>query len=252
MLESSPSMARYFNYVRDAFERSVLFLDVLRQRGNDYLEQSSRTAPHVLNFEFELLIDGRTLPKPVNYALVEIVPPADVAIDPRKRPFIVFDPRAGHGPGIGGMKHDSEIGVALRAGHPCYFVGFLPKPEPGPDDRGCLPRGGAFRSRCRRAARRRGDGKPVLIGNCQAGWQIMMTAAMAPDLPGPIVIAGTPLSYWAGVRGKYPMRYLGGMLGGTWLTSLHGDLGNGIFDGACAGFQFRVQQPGEHVLEKEL
>jgi hypothetical protein len=57
------------DYIRDAFERSVLFLDVLRQRGNDYLEQSSRTAPHVLNFEFKLLIDGRTLPKPVNYAL---------------------------------------------------------------------------------------------------------------------------------------------------------------------------------------
>ena len=27
--------------------------------------------------------------------------------------FIVFDPRAGHGPGIGGMKKDSEIGIAL-------------------------------------------------------------------------------------------------------------------------------------------
>jgi hypothetical protein len=37
----------------------------------------------------------------------------------------------GYGPGIGGMKHDSEIGVALRAGHPCYFVGFLPQPVPG-------------------------------------------------------------------------------------------------------------------------
>ena len=29
------------------------------------------------------------------------------------------------------MKHDSEIGVALQAGHPCYFVGFLPEPMPG-------------------------------------------------------------------------------------------------------------------------
>jgi hypothetical protein len=32
MLESYPSTALYFNYIRDAFERSVL--DVLRQRGN--------------------------------------------------------------------------------------------------------------------------------------------------------------------------------------------------------------------------
>ena len=62
---------------------------------------------------------------------MRIVPPAGTAIDPTKPPFIVFDPRAGHGPGIGGMKQDSEIGVALAAGHPCYFVGFLPQPVPG-------------------------------------------------------------------------------------------------------------------------
>ena len=65
--------------------------------------------------------------------------------DPRKRPFIVVDPRAGHGPGIGGMKQDSEIGVALAAGHPCYFVGFLPEPVPGPDDRGRVQRRGGVR-----------------------------------------------------------------------------------------------------------
>jgi hypothetical protein len=31
-------------------------------------------------------------------------------------------------------------------------------------------------------------------------------AATNPDLSGPIMIAGTPLSYWAGVHGKNPMR----------------------------------------------
>jgi hypothetical protein len=72
MFELNPFATQLLRYYQDAFERSVLFLDVLRQRGNDYLAQSGRTAPHVLNFEFKLLIDGRTLPKPVNYALVEI------------------------------------------------------------------------------------------------------------------------------------------------------------------------------------
>jgi pimeloyl-ACP methyl ester carboxylesterase len=249
MLESNSFMAPYFNYIRDTFEHSVLFLDVLRQRGNDYLEQSSRTAPHVLNFEIKLVSDGRTLPKRVNYALVEIVPPTDVTIDPQKRPFIVFDPRAGHGPGIGGMKHDSEIGVALRAGHPCYFVGFLPKAEAGQ----------TIEDVCRAevhfvrvvAERHRGaDGKPVLIGNCQAGWQIMMMAAMEPDLAGPILIAGTPLSYWAGVRGKYPMRYLGGLLGGAWLTWLMGDLGNGVFDGAWLVSNFESNNPANTFWKK--
>ena len=118
MLESNPSMGPYFDYVCDAFERSLLFLDVLRRRGNDYLEQSSRTAPHVLSFGFNLLIDGRTLPKPVNYALVEIVPPTDVAIDPRKRPFIVFDPRAGHGPGTVSERQPGAGRDARRHGVP--------------------------------------------------------------------------------------------------------------------------------------
>ena len=53
------------------------------------------------------------------------------------------------------------------------------------------------------------------------------------------MLAGAPLSYWAGVRGKNPMRYSGGLLGGTWLNALTGDLGNGIFDGAHLVVQFR-------------
>jgi hypothetical protein len=120
-----------FEYWVDAWQRSVLLLDVLRQRGNNSIEHNARKAPNVLSFEVELVLDGRSLPRPVNYGLVRIVPPKGTAIDRRKRPFIVFDPRAGHGPGIGGMKHDSEIGVALAAGHSCYFVGFLPHPMPG-------------------------------------------------------------------------------------------------------------------------
>jgi hypothetical protein len=99
---TNPFANPFFSYLQDAYERSMLYLDVLRCRGNDYLEQSNRTAPHVLNFDLELLIDGRTLPKPVNYCLVRIIPTADVTVDPNKRPFIVFDPRAGHGPASAG------------------------------------------------------------------------------------------------------------------------------------------------------
>jgi pimeloyl-ACP methyl ester carboxylesterase len=218
-------------YWVDACQRCILTLDVLRQRGNDYLEQAARISPTVLNFAAEVLMDGRTFKRPVNYVLVRIKPPADVTIDPRKRPFIVFDPRAGQGPGIGGMKHDSEIGEVLQAGHPCYFVGFLQNPMPGQ----------TVEDVCRAEARfvakvvelhPEAEGKPCLIGNCQAGWQIMMMSAIRPDLVGPVLLAGSPLSYWAGVHGKAPMRYAGGLLGGTWLTALSGDLGNGRFDGA--------------------
>jgi len=193
------------DYCIDACQRAILTLDALRERGNTALKRSTELAPHVLQFDFEVVRDGRTLDKPVNYVLIRIVPPAGTAIDPAKAPFIVFDPRAGHGPGIGGMKQDSEIGVALAAGHSCYFVGFLPQPVPGQ----------TIADVCRAQAQfvtdvaerhPEAEGKPVLIGNCQAGWQIMMTAALRPDLMGPIVIVGSPLSYWAGVRGRSPMR----------------------------------------------
>ena len=71
----------------------------------------------------------------------------------------------------------------------------------------------------------------------------MMTAAIRPEQFGPILLAGTPLSYWAGVRGKNPMRYLGGTLGGTWLTALAGDMGAGIFDGASLVANFESLNP---------
>ena len=154
---------------RDWWERSVLFLDVLRQRGNNYYEHKARTAPHVLTFGAELVLDGRSLERPVNYALVRILPPEGVETDPKKRPFIVVDPRAGHGPGIGGMKHDSEIGVVLQAGHPCYFVGFLPEPVPGQTVADVCHAEARFIEAVT-ARHPEAEGKPCLIGNCQAGW----------------------------------------------------------------------------------
>jgi pimeloyl-ACP methyl ester carboxylesterase len=237
------------DYWVDAWQRSILLLDVLRQRGNASAEHNARKAPHVLSFEAELVLDGRSLPRPVNYGLVRIIPPKGTAIDQSKRPFIVFDPRAGHGPGIGGMKHDSEIGVALGAGHPCYFVGFLPDPVPGQTIEDVCEAEARF---VQEVAARHPDaeGKPCLIGNCQAGWQIMMMSATHPDLVGPIMLAGSPLSYWAGVHGRNPMRYLGGLLGGTWLTSLAGDLGDGIFDGANLVANFESLHPDNTYWKK--
>lgn len=237
------------DYWVDAWQRSVLFLDVLRQRGNQHYASMAETAPNVLSFEYELIASGRDLPRPVNYGLLRIVPPPGVEIDPRKRPFMVFDPRAGHGPGIGGMKHDSEIGVALKAGHPCYFVGFLPVPVPGQTIEDVC-RAEAFFVDTVAARHPEAEGKPCLIGNCQAGWQVMLMSALHADSVGPIVLAGAPLSYWAGVHGRNPLRYLGGLLGGSWLTSLAGDLGNGIFDGANLVANFESMNPANTLWKK--
>lgn len=245
-----PTFADAFAYSLDAWQRSILFLDVMRQRGEQYEKHTAETAPHVLNYEAELVVDGRKLEKPVNYALVRIIPPDGVVVDPLKRPFVVVDPRAGHGPGIGGFKADSEIGVAMKAGHPCYFIGFLPEPVPGQTIEDIAGAEAIFLETVI-ARHADADGKPCVVGNCQAGWAVMILAALRPELFGPIIIAGTPLSYWAGVRGQYPMRYSGGLLGGSWLTALTSDLGAGIFDGAWLVQNFENQNPANTLWTKQ-
>jgi pimeloyl-ACP methyl ester carboxylesterase len=236
-------------YGLDMFQRSILFLDVLRERGKRYEEHTVLAAPNVLKFDFDLVMDGRKLARPVNYALVRIRPPAGVEVDERKRPFVVVDPRAGHGPGIGGFKPQSEIGVALHAGHPCYFIGFLPEPEPGQTIADVAQAEAAFLERVI-ALHPDADGKPAVVGNCQAGWAVMMVAALRPELFGPIIVAGSPLSYWAGTRGQFPMRYTGGMTGGSWLTALMSDLGNGKFDGTWLVSNFENLNPANTYWTK--
>jgi pimeloyl-ACP methyl ester carboxylesterase len=238
------------DYLIDAGQRTVLFWDVMRQRGNQYREHMAETVPNVLSYEAELIIDGRTLPRPVNYGLVRIVPPQGVTIEPHRRPFVIVDPRAGHGPGIGGFKADSEIGVAFKAGHPCYFVGFVPEPVPGQTIEDVARAEAVFLEKVI-ALHPDADGKPCVIGNCQGGWAVMMLAAIRPELFGPIIIAGSPLSYWAGVHGKNPMRYSGGLLGGSWLTALTSDLGGGKFDGAWLVQNFENQNPANTLWTKQ-
>ena len=237
-------------YMIDAAQRSVLYCDVMRQRGNAYLEHAAKEVPHVLDYQVELVIDGRKLDRPVNYGLVRIIPPAGMQVDLTKRPFVVVDPRAGHGPGIGGFKADSEIGVALNAGHPCYFVGFSPDPMPGQTIEDIARAEAKFLEKVIEL-HPVAEGKPCVIGNCQAGWAVMMLAAIRPELFGPIIIAGSPLSYWAGVRGKNPMRYTGGLTGGSWMTALTSDLGGGKFDGAHLVQNFENQNPSNTLWSKQ-
>ncbi len=242
--------ASAFEYLLDSGQRSVLFMDVLRRRGEQYREHLAETVPHVLNYEVELIADGRTLKRPVNYGLVRVKPPAGVEIDATRRPFVVIDPRAGHGPGIGGFKADSEIGVAMKAGHPCYFIGFTPEPMPGQTIEDIARAEGTFIAKVI-ALHPEADGKPCVIGNCQAGWAVMILASLQPELFGPVIIAGAPLSYWAGVRGKFPMRYSGGLLGGSWLTALTSDLGGGKFDGAWLVQNFENMNPSNTLWTKQ-
>ena len=96
--------------------------------------------------------------------------------------------------------------------------------------------------------------KPAIVGNCQGGWAAMMLAAASPDDTGPVVVVGAPMSYWGGAwregAGDNPMRYAGGLLGGTWLASLTSDLGAGKFDGAWLVQNFENLNPANTFWDK--
>jgi hypothetical protein len=243
-------------YLVDRTQRTILFWDVLRKRGNNYLAHLKAGQPPVLVFDYEMVLDGRTFERPVNYSLIRILDRRSKKAKPAKqnerritqkakpaetvkaiRPIVIIDPRAGHGPGIGGSKLNSQIGVALNYGHPVYFVMFYVDPEPGQTIADVHAAEIRFLEEV--ASRHPDAPKPAIIGNCQAGWATALIGADRPDVTGPMIFNGSPLSYWGGVEGANPMRYRGGLYGGVWLTSLFCDLGNGHFDGAnlVAGFE---------------
>jgi len=258
-------------YGLDTAQRSVLLMDAIRKRGNIYLDHVRNGQPPVLAFPYEIILDGRTLNRPANYALVRIVDRrhGDPSVGeaetdqierrhkPRigkeagetvSRPIVIIDPRAGHGPGIGGSKRDSQIGMALDAGHPVYFMIFFTEPMPGQtlaDVRNVQIK---FLEEVRR--RHPDSPKPAVIGNCQGGWAAALIGAERPDLVGPMVFNGSPLSYWGGMAGINPMRYSGGLMGGVWLNSFLSDLGNGKFDGAHLVSNFENLNPANTLWQK--
>lgn len=237
------------DYVTDTVQRSVLFTDVLRQRGNQYQDMISRPIATVLSFDHEIILSGHTLPKPINFSLAKILPRAGDVIDNTKRPLVVIDPRAGQGPGIGGFNTISEIGDALSQGHPVYFIGF--SAEPVPEQKFLDIVEGQVHFFEYIAQLHPQAPKPFIFGNCQAGYQTLLVAALRPDLFGPAIVAGSPMSYWQGVHGKNPMRYTGGLLGGSWMTALMSDLGGGQFDGSWLILNFDLLNPSNWLWSKQ-
>ncbi|WP_205342392.1 DUF3141 domain-containing protein [Denitrificimonas caeni] len=243
-----PSPSECLEYWIDFCQRSVLYWDALRQRGDNTLAYERAGYPLLLKFPYETLIDGRDLPRPVNYSLLRVIPETDQLNDRERAPVIVIDPRGGHGAGIGGFKQDSAVGESLRAGHPTYFIAFSHWPESGQT----LHDVGAAQARFLEEVihRHPNADKPIVIGNCQAGWALMGLAAARPELPGLVIINGAPLSYWSGEEGHNPMRYSGGLLGGAWMTRLASDLGNGRFDGAWLVSNFEGLNPANTYWNK--
>ena len=235
-------------YLRDRAERLALTLDVLRERGDIAIEHEGSGCPPVLIYDYEIAMDGATLERPCNYMLLRILPPESVSIDLEKQPYVIIDPRAGHGAGIGGFKQDSQVGVALKAGNPVYFVAFRRDPVAGQTLADVTRAEAEFVREVQR--RHPAAPKPVVVGNCQGGWATLLLAATNPDLTGPIVLNGAPVAPWSGEVGENPMRYNGGVLGGTWQPMFWSDIGGGIFDGAHLVMNFELLNPSRAVFKK--
>ncbi len=250
-LRAATDFQAALDYGADFWQRSVLFLDLLRQAGNQQEEMTSRPINAVLLFNHEFILRGTDLPRPVNYALLRVVPPRGTVVDHTKRPVVVIDPRAGQGPGIGGFKPESEIGEAFKAGHPAYFIGFSADPIEGQTIEDVAHAFTVFLQKVIELEPQ-ANGKPFVFGNCQAGWHTLMAACMRPDLFGPIVAAGAPLSYWGGVRGRNPMRYNGGLCGGAWIERLMSDLCGGLYDGAWLVNNFDNLNPANTLWTKQF
>lgn len=108
-IEGNFSPGAVTEYLVEAGWRTILFRDVLRRRGNQYLEHMAKTVPHVLQFDLELITDGSILPDHVNYCLVRIVPPTHTSIDNRKRPFTIANPQAVTVAGLGALKRTAKL-----------------------------------------------------------------------------------------------------------------------------------------------
>jgi pimeloyl-ACP methyl ester carboxylesterase len=129
---------------------------------------------------------------------------------------------------------------------------FFPEPEPGQTVLDVSAANSKFLDLV--LERHPDSPRPTIYGNCQGGWASMLVVANDPDKVGPVVVSGAPMSYWSGSwsggSSNNPMRYQGGLLGGSWAALLSSDLGRGRFDGAHLVENFENLNPANTFWTK--
>jgi hypothetical protein len=118
-------------YLTYAALRTIPSRDARLQRADAYREHAFQNASRFRNYEFEWLVGGRTVDKPVNRCLER----TGTEISPKRWPFVVADPSAGYGPFIGGVGRRpqhlagaqplsiDDVGIATTA--PCHDAAQL-------------------------------------------------------------------------------------------------------------------------------
>lgn len=247
---STLGVQAWARYWADVAWRVASTMDTLRERAARMREHEAAGMPPLLHFEAEQVADGRDGVPASNYRLLRITKCGSDRLEqhvrPDAAPVVIVDPRAGHGPGIGGFRRDSEVGMALVEGHPVYFVVFDPEPLEGQTMGAVVETLARFIDL---VAQRHPGAEPIVYGNCQGGWAVTMALSHCNRRAGLAVLNGSPLSYWAGERDVNPMRLMGAFTGGVWSAHWLADLGAGRFDGAWLVQNFELLRP-EGVWKK--
>ena len=179
VLSALPNPFEFFRYAVDVAQRSILFWDTLRQRGNNFVEHARRACTPVLHFDYEIVLDGRTFERPVNYALVRIAPPEGVIVDPTSGVPTSSSTRAPATARASAASRTIRRSASRCArAIPVYFVIFFRDPEPGQTLLDVCDAEQQFVKKVREL--HPDSPKPAIVGNCQGGWAAMMLAASRP------------------------------------------------------------------------
>ena len=96
------------------------------------------------------------------------------------------------------------------------------------------------------------EGKPAVIGNCQAGWAVMLVAAVRPELFGPIITCRLAAIVLGRRARREPDALHWRTVGWQLAYCAHGDLGNGKFDGAWLVTNFENLNPANTLVVKAV
>ena len=237
-------------YWIDAAQRSILFWDVMRERGNAYREHLVEIAPHVLDYQVELLLDGRTFARPVNYVLVRVIPPQGTrsirrAVRSSSSIRVPATDRAS-----AGSNPTAKSGSPSRPAIPAISSGSCPIPCPArPSRTSRAPR----RLFSKRSSALHPDGRrqalrhrqlPGRLGGHDAGGRA--SRAVRPDhLRGiAAVLLGRRARQKPDALYRRPSRR-------QLAHRAHGDLGGGKFDGAWLVQNFENLNPANTLWSKQ-
>ncbi len=80
-------MDAWTHYLKESSERAILTMDALRESSDNYFDHMAKGCPPVLIYDYEVIMEGRNLPRPCNYMLLKIIPPEGTETFDCKRPM---------------------------------------------------------------------------------------------------------------------------------------------------------------------